>query len=166
MLRGVSRARSMYRKPQSVKFADTWTSQHSTTQIYTTFNFTRTSVTLVCRRAGQYWRAGRWQWAWSKWVWSKWAWLSSTGPCPVSEQLANRLSKKSSASFGFIGKPQVEKFCLANRSLTGPGPGARVYTAHRGWLGMVTGISAASTGNVLVYTNQHHCLHLYGRFPA
>jgi len=28
--------------------------------------------------------------------------------------------------------------------------GARVYTAHRGRLGMVTGISAASTGGVLV----------------
>ena len=31
------------------------------------------------------------------------------------------------------------------------GRGARVYTALRGWLGMVTGISAASTGGVLVY---------------
>jgi len=30
------------------------------------------------------------------------------------------------------------------------GRGARVYTAHRGWLGAVTGISAASTGGVLV----------------
>jgi len=30
------------------------------------------------------------------------------------------------------------------------GRGARVYTAHRGWLGVVTGISAASTGGVLV----------------
>jgi len=30
------------------------------------------------------------------------------------------------------------------------GTGARVYTAHRGWLGVVTGISAASTGGVLV----------------
>ena len=30
------------------------------------------------------------------------------------------------------------------------GGGARVYTAHRGWLGVVTGISAASTGAVLV----------------
>jgi len=28
--------------------------------------------------------------------------------------------------------------------------GARVYTAHRGWLGVVTGISAASTGGFLV----------------
>ena len=24
-------------------------------------------------------------------------------------------------------------------------PGARIYTAHRGWLGVVTGISATST---------------------
>jgi len=31
------------------------------------------------------------------------------------------------------------------------GKGARVYTAHRGWLGVVTGISAASTGGVLVF---------------
>ena len=30
------------------------------------------------------------------------------------------------------------------------GRGARVYIAHRGWLGVVTGISAASTGGVLV----------------
>jgi len=30
------------------------------------------------------------------------------------------------------------------------GRGARVCTAHRGWLGVVTGISAASTGGVLV----------------
>jgi len=29
------------------------------------------------------------------------------------------------------------------------GRGARVYTAHRSWLGVVTGISAASTGGVL-----------------
>jgi len=32
--------------------------------------------------------------------------------------------------------------------------GARVYAAHRGWLGVVTGISEASTGGVLVtYTH-------------
>jgi len=31
------------------------------------------------------------------------------------------------------------------------GRGARVYTAHRGWLGLVTGISAAATEDVLVY---------------
>jgi len=30
------------------------------------------------------------------------------------------------------------------------GRGARVYTAHRGWLGVVTAISAASTGVVPV----------------
>jgi len=30
------------------------------------------------------------------------------------------------------------------------GRGARVYAAHRGWLGVVTGVSAASTGGVLV----------------
>jgi len=33
------------------------------------------------------------------------------------------------------------------------GTGARVYTAHSGWLGVVTGISAASTGGVLVLNN-------------
>jgi len=32
------------------------------------------------------------------------------------------------------------------------GRGARVYTAHRGWLGVVTGISVAPTGGVLVST--------------
>ena len=30
------------------------------------------------------------------------------------------------------------------------GRGAHVYTAHRGWLGVVTGIGAASTGGILV----------------
>jgi len=33
------------------------------------------------------------------------------------------------------------------------GTGSRVYTAHRGWLGVVTGISAASTGGVRVQYN-------------
>ena len=33
------------------------------------------------------------------------------------------------------------------------GRGARVYTAHRGWLGVLMGISAASTGDVLVIIN-------------
>ena len=32
------------------------------------------------------------------------------------------------------------------------GTGARVYAAHRGWLGVVTGISVASTGGILVGT--------------
>jgi len=40
----------------------------------------------------------------------------------------------------------------ASQEQTLSGRGARVYTAHRGWLGVVTGISAASTGGVLVYT--------------
>jgi len=31
--------------------------------------------------------------------------------------------------------------------------GARVYTAHRGWLGVVMGIIASSTGGVLVSMN-------------
>ena len=34
--------------------------------------------------------------------------------------------------------------------------GARVYTAHRGWVGVVTGISAASTGSVLVTNCQQY----------
>jgi len=42
----------------------------------------------------------------------------------------------------------VVKTCLAAAMLSGIS--ARVYTAHRGWLGEVTGISAASTGGVLV----------------
>jgi len=33
------------------------------------------------------------------------------------------------------------------------GTGARVYTAHRGCLGVVTGNSAASTGGVLIVLN-------------
>ena len=33
------------------------------------------------------------------------------------------------------------------------GTGARVYTARSGWLGVVTAISAASTGGVLVLYN-------------
>jgi len=38
----------------------------------------------------------------------------------------------------------------ASQEQTLSGTGALVYTAHRGWLGVVTGISAASTGGVLV----------------
>jgi len=37
----------------------------------------------------------------------------------------------------------------ASQEHTLSGRGARVYTAHRGWLGVVTGISAASTVGVL-----------------
>jgi len=33
------------------------------------------------------------------------------------------------------------------------GRGARIYTAHKGWLGVVMGISAASTVGVLVSSN-------------
>jgi len=42
----------------------------------------------------------------------------------------------------------VVKTCLAAAMLSGIS--AHVYTAHRGWLGVVTGISAASTGGILV----------------
>ena len=35
---------------------------------------------------------------------------------------------------------------LTSQEETLSGTGARVYTAHRGWLGVVMGISAASTG--------------------
>jgi len=38
----------------------------------------------------------------------------------------------------------------ASQEQTLSGRGARVYTAHRGWLGVVTGISATLTGGVLV----------------
>ena len=38
----------------------------------------------------------------------------------------------------------------ASQEQTLSGTCARVYTAHRGWLGVVTGISAASTGGFLV----------------
>jgi len=41
----------------------------------------------------------------------------------------------------------------AGRCATLSGRGPRVYTAHKGWLGVVTGISAASTGGVLVHVN-------------
>jgi len=34
----------------------------------------------------------------------------------------------------------------ASQEQTLSGTGARAHTAHRGWLGVVTGISAASTG--------------------
>jgi len=40
----------------------------------------------------------------------------------------------------------------ASQEHTVSGRSARVYTAHRGWLGVVTGISAASTGGVLLVT--------------
>jgi len=39
----------------------------------------------------------------------------------------------------------------ARQEHTLSGRGARVYTAHSGWLGVVTGTSAASTGGVLVF---------------
>ena len=44
----------------------------------------------------------------------------------------------------------VEVGVSASQKQTLSGTGARVYTAHRGWLGVVTGISAASTWGVLV----------------
>jgi len=49
--------------------------------------------------------------------------LVRSGCCPVSERLAKQLTKKISASFELTGKPQWENFCLANRSVTGHGPG-------------------------------------------
>ena len=39
----------------------------------------------------------------------------------------------------------------ASQDQTLSGRGARVYTVHRGWLDVVTDISAASTGGVLVF---------------
>ena len=45
----------------------------------------------------------------------------------------------------------VEVGVLDNQEQTLSGRDARVYTVHRGWLGVVTGISAASTGGVLVF---------------
>ena len=46
--------------------------------------------------------------------------------------------------------------CLAAAALSGTG--ARVYTPHMGWLqGVVTGISAASTGGVLVTNCEGEC---------
>ena len=38
----------------------------------------------------------------------------------------------------------------------GDGRGARFYTAHGGWLGVVTGVSAASTGGILVILTSTH----------
>jgi len=35
------------------------------------------------------------------------------------------------------------------------GTGERVHTAHRGWLGTVTGISVASIGGFLVVTTRN-----------
>jgi len=37
----------------------------------------------------------------------------------------------------------------ASQEQTLSSTGARVYTAHRGWLGVLTGITEASTGGVL-----------------
>jgi len=50
----------------------------------------------------------------------------------------------------------VEVGVSANQQQILSGTGARVYTAHRGWLGVVTGVSAASTGGVLVVYNAHN----------
>ena len=41
----------------------------------------------------------------------------------------------------------------ASHQQTLSGTGARVYTAYRGWLGVLKGISATSTGGVLVKYN-------------
>ena len=41
----------------------------------------------------------------------------------------------------------------ASQEQTLSGRGTHVYNAHRGWLGVVTGINAASTGGVLVLIN-------------
>jgi len=43
----------------------------------------------------------------------------------------------------------------ANQEQTLSGRGARVYTVERGWLGVVTGISAASTAGVVVFLTYH-----------
>jgi len=44
----------------------------------------------------------------------------------------------------------VEVGVSASQEQTLSGTGARVYTAHSGWLVVVTGVSADSTGGVLV----------------
>ena len=51
----------------------------------------------------------------------------------------------------------------ASQEQTLSGRGARVYNAHRGWLGVVTGISAASTEGVLVPKGAPSAGTLYGR---
>jgi len=45
----------------------------------------------------------------------------------------------------------------ASQEQTLSGRGARVYTAHRGWLGLVTGVSATWTGVFLVSQHLHCC---------
>ena len=52
-----------------------------------------------------------------------------------------------------VGVVEVGVGVSASREQTLSGTGARVYTALRGWLRVVTGISAASTGGVLVAVN-------------
>ena len=47
-----------------------------------------------------------------------------------------------------VGVVEVGEVDCQEQTLSGRG--AHVYTAHMGWLGVVTGISAASTGGVLV----------------
>jgi len=46
---------------------------------------------------------------------------------------------------------------LASQEQTLSGKGARVYTAHRVWLGVVTGISAASSWGVLHRESKKRC---------
>jgi len=46
----------------------------------------------------------------------------------------------------------------ASQEQTLSGTGALVYTAHRGWLGVVTAIGAASTGGFLVYIMRVRCV--------
>ena len=46
------------------------------------------------------------------------------------------------------------RYRVTSQEQTLSGTRARVYTAHRGGLGVVTGISAASSGGVLVQYEQ------------
>jgi len=57
-----------------------------------------------------------------------------------------------SVTVGVVEVGVVDKR-LAAATLSGRG--ARVYTAHRGWLGVVMGISAASTRGVVVCNNSY-----------
>ena len=53
----------------------------------------------------------------------------------------------------------VEVGVVDSQEQTLSGRGAHDYTAHMGWLGVVTGISAASIGGVLVIYDLHEFIH-------
>jgi len=76
--------------------------------------------------------------------------IKTTSVCDASGVGGGRRGSLAGGTDGLAGDGGrgLHATVLATQEQTLSGRGARVYTAHRGWLGVVTGISAASTGGV------------------